>query len=1000
MSSASFEAGGALTDERAAIYIERRADRDALTHLRAMDYLLVIEPRQQGKTSLINHLMCHPALNDVAFAYADVATPDRSTEATWYQTLCPRILRQLRGFIPREQWPVIPQNSAGWREFLCDVAMFAANAHRRVVIALDEIGAVTFPGATEFFSVLRDVYNSRQAEAEFRQLTFLLSGAFHPRDLIKDDKISPFNIAQRVRLDDFTLTQVQELVGKGGWSPGQVSTLAERIHYWTDGQPYLTQLLCSYLGPDATPADVEAGVERLRREDENHLPPILKRLNSDEKQHKYLGRILAGERIKFYPRENRRQAGLELLGVIKADAQGCCIIRNRLYLQVLGKSDEPFTPEREDEMTSPRGVHPSITIPQELSQQLSKGNVVLFVGAGLSIGAGLPDWDTLIRPLAERIGYEGDDLLKAAQFYQNRYGRHALISYLRDKLDTTGIEPTENHDLLVRLPIGTVFTTNFDDLLERAYRRAGRSVNLVVGATELPFWDESRVNLVKLHGTYDRPASIIITERDYNTIYRSNALIVQQLNALLATKTFLFVGYSMGDPDFNQIYDQLTIDLGQHQRRPYLVTFDVDEFTMDDLEQRGFQVISLSAEGDRNARLAEWLQALLGTVAEPTSEAVTASPSEPARLQPRPAVPQSLKRVHGVDDMNYERGLNVFKQLAEGTEWYQDFTVHEAALSENLRDERRYGPSEQTRRDRTRIADQLNALALQHLGISFNDLCLGKQPPSSPTPETKGNGTPTGPQSFYGTGNRWAVLVGVNEYDDKANYGQLHVCVKDAHAIRKQLVTGGFDLDRIRLLTDDTPELPTRDNILVALKAVADATEPDDLLLFYYSGHGDEDGGESYLVALNGQRLVLSDTAVRVSRVKEIMEEAPARAKVIVLDACHSGADIGGKGPKPMSEEFIRRVFEEAEGLAILASCKQRQVSYEWQAQERSVYTHFMLEALEGKSDRDEKGFVTVQDASRHVTDGVKLWASQRNLSQTPTLQYSVAGDIILVRYQ
>ena len=54
-------------------------------------------------------------------------------------------------------------------------------------------------------------------------------------------------------------------------------------------------------------------------------------------------------------------------------------------------------------------------------------------------------------------------------------------------------------------------------------------------------------------------------------------------------------------------------------------------------------------------------------------------------------------------------------------------------------------------------------------------------------------------------------------------------------------------------------------------------------------------------------------------------------------------------------------------------------------------------EALQGLADRDEKGFVTVQDASRYVTDGVKLWASQRNVSQTPTLQYTVAGDIILV---
>jgi len=1129
MSATPFKAGGALTDEHAAIYIERQADRDALTHLRAMDYLLVIEPRQQGKTSLINHLMCHQAMGDVAFAYVDVTTPDRSTETTWYQTLCPRILRQLRGFIPRDRWPVIPQNSAGWRDFLWDVAALATDAHQRVVIALDEIGAVTFHGATEFFSVLRDVYNSRQAETEFKQLTFLLSGAFHPRDLIEDDKISPFNIAQHVRLADFTLTQVRELVGKANWTDEQATALAERIHHWTDGQPYLTQLLCSYLEPDATPADVDAGVERLRREDENHLPPMLKRLNSDEKPHRYVERILAGERIKFYPRENRRQAQLELLGIIKADAEGCCAIRNRIYVQALGRSGEMSAPEVKDEMKSPHRVISSIAIPQELSQEMGKGNVVLFVGAGLSIGAGLPNWGALIRPLAERIGYKGDDLLKAAQFYENRNGRHALISYLRDQLDTTGIEPTENHDLLAQLPINIVFTTNFDDLLERAYRKAGRSVNLVVGAAELPFWDESKVNLVKSHGTCDRPDSFVITERDYNTIYRSNAMIVQQLNALLATKVFLFIGYGVSDPDFKQIYDQLSIDLGRHQRRPYLVTFDVDEFKMEDLERRGYHVISLLGEGDRNAQLAEWLRALLDAVAGSTSEAVTPPPSVAPRPQSGPVVSQPSKPAYGEGDMNYERGLQMLETFVrpEDEEGWRDFKLYKGQLLENLRDERRFGTTETLRSERFRIIDKLNPLALRLTGLSFTDLCLGKQPspevqpavdvqevierlyriegkldqgraedrqtvaqirdalahnqveqveatqmvaelrawaqmvqqaglPLNPELRTaldalsqhtgsayqylqlavpivpgilsynvelgsqhqvdlkaiwerikarlgrgsKGDGVPISPESFYGVGNRWAVLVGVNEYDDETNYGCLHVCVKDAHAIREQLVTGGSDPARIRLLTDDSPEPPTRDNILVALKAVADATEPDDLLFFYYSGHGDEDGGESYLVARNGKRLVLSDTAVRVSRIKEIMEQAPARAKVIVLDACHSGADIGGKGPKPMSEEFIRRVFEQAEGLAILASCKQGQVSYEWQAQEQSAFTHFLLEALAGQADRDEKGFVTVQDANRHVTNGVKLWASQRNLSQTPTLQYTVAGDIILVRYQ
>lgn len=96
--------------------------------------------------------------------------------------------------------------------------------------------------------------------------------------------------------------------------------------------------------------------------------------------------------------------------------------------------------------------------------------------------------------------------------------------------------------------------------------------------------------------------------------------------------------------------------------------------------------------------------------------------------------------------MDYERGLEALRRLAENTGWYQDFTVVEAPLRENLRDEQRYGPSEQTRRDRTRLVDRLNELALKHVGMSFNDLCLGKVPPVQQRPSegsASGMGTAT-----------------------------------------------------------------------------------------------------------------------------------------------------------------------------------------------------------------------------------------------------------------
>lgn len=452
---------------------------------------------------------------------------------------------------------------------------------------------------------------------------------------------------------------------------------------------------------------------------------------------------------------------------------------------------------------------------------------------------------------------------------------------------------------------------------------------------------------------------------------------------MLRRQTVLFLGYNLADPNFNLLWREVLDRAGRFARTAYAVWPGLPDGEVRMWRDRGVMILDEDPLG------------ILGELEAPSAPT--------SRHEPQVDASKSKSSMKG-NDMDYERGLDALKQLAAVADWHQDFTVHEAALLENLRDERRYGPSEQTRRDRTRIVEQLNALALEHLGISFNDLCMGKQPPSQASTETKGNGAPTEPEQLYGTGQAWAVLVGVNEYDDKANYGELQVCVKDVEAVHERLVAGGFDPDRIRLLTDHTDEPPTRANILTALKAVADATEPDDLLLFYYSGHGEEDGGESYLVTRDGRRLVLDDTAVPISRVKEIVEEAPARAKVIVLDACHSGADIGGKGPEPMSAAFIRRVFEEAEGMAILASCKQGQLSYEWRepgpGKGRSVFTYFLLEALTGAADRDEKGFVTVQDASRHVTNGVKLWASQRNTSQTPTLQYTVAGDIILINYE
>jgi hypothetical protein len=334
MSAISFKFGGPLTEKDSAVYIQRAADDAAVQFLQRMDYVMITEPRQQGKTSLIIRLQFHPSLSTYVFAYVVCTALDQTDEKKWYKAIGERIVAQTRGRI-NLRGLVLPQDINSWRAFLKMLADRALQRHLSVVITLDEIGAVPPAWSESFFSVLHDVFTSRSFEREFGHITFILAGTYNPRDLIRDHKVSPFNIAKDVHLTDFTLAQVRELVGRGKWTDKQVDVLARRIHYWTDGQPYLTQLLCSYLKPEADPSDVDTGVDRLRRKDLNHLPPLLKRLKTNEVLCNYVRRILSGEQLRFSPDWHTELERLALLGVIKPDKKSYCTIRNRIYERVL-----------------------------------------------------------------------------------------------------------------------------------------------------------------------------------------------------------------------------------------------------------------------------------------------------------------------------------------------------------------------------------------------------------------------------------------------------------------------------------------------------------------------------------------------------------------------------------------------------------------------------------------------------------------------------------------
>jgi hypothetical protein len=119
--------------------------------------------------------------------------------------------------------------------------MFSSQRAGRIVMFVDEIDAVrSLPFSTdEFFAAIRELYNRHTEEAEVERLTFCLLGVASPSDLIRDTRTTPFNIGQRIELNDFTDDEAEPLSKGLGREDKTAAKLLKRILYWTGGHPYL-----------------------------------------------------------------------------------------------------------------------------------------------------------------------------------------------------------------------------------------------------------------------------------------------------------------------------------------------------------------------------------------------------------------------------------------------------------------------------------------------------------------------------------------------------------------------------------------------------------------------------------------------------------------------------------------------------------------------------------------------------------------------------------------
>jgi len=194
--------------------------------------------------------------------------------------------------------------------------------------------------------------------------------------------------------------------------------------------------------------------------------------------------------------------------------------------------------------------------------------------------------------------------------------------------------------------------------------------------------------------------------------------------------------------------------------------------------------------------------------------------------------------------------------------------------------------------------------------------------------------------------NKWAILVGVNNYVHMNNLQYSVNDISKLHiAFRDYL---DFPEENIVEISDDTEKEPDRDIIYHELGFLVrqNLVKPDDLLVFYFTGHGmlDTEKQEDYLLPTRASPYTLELTGCKVGDIVSMLKQLKCKNVVMFLDACREvvGGAKGGSSIGLNTESLVSRA-----GIATFFSCNPTSLSYEIEQLEHGSFTYNVLQAIE-----------------------------------------------------
>jgi hypothetical protein len=280
----------------------------------------------------------------------------------------------------------------------------------------------------------------------------------------------------------------------------------------------------------------------------------------------------------------------------------------------------------------------------------------------------------------------------------------------------------------------------------------------------------------------------------------------------------------------------------------------------------------------------------------------------------------------------------------------------------------------------------------------------GPKPSNEATARSVSDANEQDASAFDKIGERYALLIGVVNYDKPSGLRPLKYTGNDVVELAKVLQQNGYRPENILLMTDvpgvAKPDmLPESRKIAKRLGSLLRDRGRADSILIAFAGHGVQFKGDedSYFCPLDA-RVDDRETLLSMGDLYKKLEGCSAAFKLVLCDACRNDPLVSSSRGLRLLKPVERPRLTPPGGVAVFYSCSPGEVAYEDPDLKHGVFFNFVIDGLRGAADIDADGQVMLPEleyhAKRRVSDYVRAEIGGRR--QMPNLKGNLLGLVSL----